>query len=286
MFSRKGLYINSIVGFALTSSFVSHTSSSKVYSDANSELKKVEPKLCQVQVIFRHGARTPVFATDSLNGIDFKVCQKINRPPGIGYDAPPLLKDVIFAQLHITHKLENLPRPYSSVDKFQAGCALSGGQCRLGQLTEKGAIQSAALGKELRARYKKLIPINSSTVETRSTNVGRCLATLSAVLGSFLDLNSTKRSKRAHAVVHVETLPSQHEYMTPNHSNCDILRSYFRQGHEKLAQEYSESVDSKANIMRERLKSILPLDVYEELKISKNKFVRVFDWYFFILFIV
>lgn len=84
---------------------------------------------------------------------------------------------------------------------------LPGGDCRRGQLTEVGVLQASALGKQLRQRYESLVDLDSVDIFARTTNVARCIATLSVVLGGFLP------PSRIHAPVPAATVDSRQEYM-------------------------------------------------------------------------
>lgn len=122
------------------SSFFNRTISK---ASAEEPVIQTSSKLRQVHIIFRHGARTPVFECPGFENISFNVCSKINQPPGTSFDSPPGLakRGVSFVQLNVTDLEGKSPRPFSVVDKLQSEVVLKGGECRLGQLTELGALQ-------------------------------------------------------------------------------------------------------------------------------------------------
>lgn len=138
-----------------------------------SQLQK-EYELCLVQVVFRHGARTPV-----------KVPHYI---PVTTYE-PSLLKHC--PQSYFDFKLlplnEANPLRAHSTELYDGG-VLEGG-CARGQLTAHGATQMYKLGEHLRKKYVEelyflpAVPDDlAEAVYTRTTNVPRTIMSARSLL--------------------------------------------------------------------------------------------------------
>uniref|UniRef100_A0A7S3PFY8 Acid phosphatase n=1 Tax=Aplanochytrium stocchinoi TaxID=215587 RepID=A0A7S3PFY8_9STRA len=227
-----------------------------------------QSRLVNAHVIFRHGARTPVFPCPGLEHLQWDKCKHVNRPTGMGGGPAIGLGDVHFKQLHVVHLDEGLPKPYSYVDDRAVRFNwLPGGTCRVGQLTDLGSKQASELGKALRERYGDLIEHNSANVYARSTNVARCLATLSAVLGSLLPDN-------VHDVIKVDTLRNHEEYLTPNTRICEKMSHIIRTGREEWLTDPGKQVKQ----LIEEMKAKLTKEQFESLDLPSNNLVRLRDW--------
>jgi hypothetical protein len=150
-------------------------------------------KLKQAHVVFRHGARTPVFYLPGLDSIKVEQfrgkCSHVNIPPGLAgaYVLPPVDDKPREARMNVTGLDGASPRPHPVVDSHQLRPVF--GECRAGQLTDLGAEQSAALGRELKARYGDLMAMaleRENGLFIRSSNVARCIATMGFVLGAMV----------------------------------------------------------------------------------------------------
>jgi len=137
----------------------------------------------------------------------------------------------------------------------------------MGQLTDLGSTQAAELGRTLKHRYPTLLDPVGSTIEARSTNVARCMATLSAVLGSLLPEGG--------AAVHVTTVDNSNEYLTPNVKACERVGFFMHEGKRIWAE--SNHSDSTQRL-QSQLRDILSKEQYEMMGLDKLNFVRFRDW--------
>mmetsp|Transcript_340 Transcript_340/g.421 ORF Transcript_340/g.421 Transcript_340/m.421 type:complete len:476 (-) Transcript_340:409-1836(-) len=225
-------------------------------------------RLVNAHVIFRHGARTPVFHCKGLEHLVWDKCNGVNRPVGLGGGKTRALSNVYFQQLHVVDLKNNGPRPFSYVDDRSVKKDwFPGGTCRLGQLTDKGAQQASLLGQRLLQRYGDMIEHNHKNIIARSTNVARCLATLSAVLGSMT-------SDQVHDAITVYTLRNHDEYLTPNTRICEKMSQIIRSGREEWMKEPNTNVQKFIS----ELKEIVTDEQFQMLGLNKNNFVRYRDW--------
>mmetsp|Transcript_3686 Transcript_3686/g.14485 ORF Transcript_3686/g.14485 Transcript_3686/m.14485 type:complete len:437 (-) Transcript_3686:71-1381(-) len=248
-----------------TSSVLAFRSAEPAYQEESPLTLEPQYTLVSAHVVFRHGARTPVFLCPGLEDLEWKCCHKINYPPGQGFDSSPLVDGVTFKQLHVVEH-DGSPRPHSHVDASQISSMLPGGECRMGQLTDVGARQAADLGRELRARYLSLLDPAGSTVEARSTNVARCVATLSAVLGSLLP--------SAKGAILVKTKKNAEEDLTPNVTLCPRVGQLMHMGRDK----WQASPGGIAEELIKALKEKTTAEQADKLGFRSNNFVRYRDW--------
>jgi len=137
----------------------------------------------------------------------------------------------------------------------------------MGQLTDLGSSQAAQLGRELKMRYPTLLDPAGSTLEARSTNVARCMATLSAVLGSMLPEGGE--------AVHVTTLENSNEYLTPNAKACERVGYFMHEGKRRWV-DSTHSHSTQA--LHTQLKGTVSNEQFEFLGLDKMNFVRFRDW--------
>ena len=227
-------------------------------------------RLKKVQIVFRHGARTPVWTID--HDEEWDACDKVNASTPLGAGCALRMQGVGKIQpLHLTDLTGTGPRPYSGVDARQMGEVLKGG-CRRGQLTDLGAKQAAELGASLHRRYEGYLRNEDGKgpkVSARTTNVARCVSTLQFVLGSFMPNTDT--------IVPTATTSHSKEYLTPNTRSCARMRALFAEG---MARWQASSQDlAEAENVRRELREKLPQHVLEEapLGLEKYNFVRIRD---------
>ncbi|GIL80604.1 hypothetical protein Vretifemale_9781 [Volvox reticuliferus] len=161
-------------------------------------LNSQHAKLLLVQVVFRHGARTPLSSRSEMwRGQKWDVC-------GEAYQAAAV-------RLFSTAGVEN---PVSRHDQRQRAVVLDGG-CRKGELTLLGQSQALDLGRWLRRSYvtsEGFLPhtYQDGVVEAHTTNFSRTIATLRGVLtGLYPDLPKQHREE------HHQQQPQQQEGQTP-----------------------------------------------------------------------
>jgi hypothetical protein len=191
-----------------------------------------------------------------------------------------LAHEFVGAHVHVVDDDGIGKRPISRVDLVQASQLMPGGGCRLGQLTALGASQASQLGGQMAERYQRLGLLHSKPASSeedsdenvtlttargsiphednhnhaldlgcdlvaRSTNVARCVATLSFALGKMLEVvrdakakeeedgvsgtsaepkqnRKAKRRNQQEVPVVVHTRDHNVEYLTPNR-HCDRM---------------------------------------------------------------
>ncbi|XP_061827356.1 lysophosphatidic acid phosphatase type 6 isoform X2 [Nerophis lumbriciformis] len=184
-----------------------------------------------VQVLFRHGARTPLKTIPDVMEVQW---------------LPTLLEPP--AHTHINYVVTDLqggPRPPSMVEDSYRRRTLSGGVFP-GQLTTLGMQQLYELGKRLRRRYIEESPFLGATfspteVYVRSTNIVRTIESAKCLVAGLFQ-------QKQKDVVPIATTVAESEILYPNYHSCKLLQML---GSRRLA-ESSRLPDIAAD-----LKSIL-----------------------------
>ena len=191
-------------------------------------------ELLTVSVVFRHGARTPVFDTPGLHDVGWDVCTK-----GLYASSLP--------RVQVRHADGSARPPLSRGVAEQVARRLPPrGGCHAGQLSDLGVAQAVALGERLRRLYGAHVPLGDPATRTgangvlavRSTNVPRCVASAQGVLrglfggragpSSFSTSSSSSDGQEGTAGFPVSTLPTAEEYATPNGKACPRVGDFFR----------------------------------------------------------
>ncbi|XP_068560980.1 lysophosphatidic acid phosphatase type 6 [Cebidichthys violaceus] len=178
--------------------------SSRTSADTNPS-SPYELKL--VQVLFRHGARTPL---KSIPGVmEVQWVPKLLEPP---------------AHTHINYEVTDLhggPRPPAPVEDNYRKNVLNGGTFP-GQLTTLGMQQLYELGKKLRKRYVEETHFLSSTfspaeVYVRSTNILRTIESAKCLVAGLFLQKQTE-------IVPILTTEAASETLYPNFHGCKLLK--------------------------------------------------------------
>nr|XP_039257401.1 lysophosphatidic acid phosphatase type 6-like [Styela clava] len=169
-----------------------------------------EYELVHVQVIFRHGARTPLHIPSYI--------------PTVRYDESLLehaSKTIIPYEL-VTFSSSLPESPFEESYKHRG--KLEGG-CLPGQLTHVGADQMYQLGLYLKKRYLEDERFLSSSysgllneIYTRSTNIERTIMSARCVLAGIFS------GKSGSDVLQIHVTPPNEEIMYPNYYTCNYLR--------------------------------------------------------------
>ncbi|XP_054419336.1 lysophosphatidic acid phosphatase type 6 isoform X2 [Pteronotus mesoamericanus] len=191
----------------------------------------VDPSLLElkmVQVVFRHGARSPL--------------KPLPREEQVEWN-PRLLE--VPPQTQLDYTVTNLtggPKPHSPFDSQYHKTILKGGMFA-GQLTNVGMQQMYALGERLRKNYVEDVSFLSSTfnpqeIFVRSTNMHRNLESTRCLLAGLF-----QRQKEGPIVIHTDDASS--EVLYPNYQNCWRLRERTRSRRQAASLQPGISEDLK-----------------------------------------
>ena len=156
-----------------------HTSGAEGSLSLEKPLNRQRFHLEMVQVLIRHGDRTPaLFIPNMDNGNYDYDCTFRTKTR----DHTQMFEEYTQATRRVT------------IRDFQKGSGSyrpllpSGQTCQIGQLTQRGFLQHFALGKHLRTAYGSLIntDIKSSNLHVRSTRRTRCVQSAAAFLNGLL----------------------------------------------------------------------------------------------------
>uniref|UniRef100_A0A3Q2CZC7 Acid phosphatase 6, lysophosphatidic n=1 Tax=Cyprinodon variegatus TaxID=28743 RepID=A0A3Q2CZC7_CYPVA len=160
-----------------------------------------------VQVLFRHGARTPLKSMPDV--------LEARWDPTL-LEAPP--------HTHINYTVTDLkggPRPTAPVEDSYRRNTLSGGSFP-GQLTTVGMQQLYELGQRLRNRYIEETPFLSPTftsaeVYVRSTNIVRTIESAKCLIAGLFQ-------QKQKDIVSILTTEAESEILYPNYHGCKLLK--------------------------------------------------------------
>uniref|UniRef100_A0A6Q2X7K5 Acid phosphatase 6, lysophosphatidic n=1 Tax=Esox lucius TaxID=8010 RepID=A0A6Q2X7K5_ESOLU len=160
-----------------------------------------------VQVLFRHGARTPLKSIPDVMEAQW---------------VPNLLEPPACTQInYVVTDLEGGPRPSSPVEDSYRANILSGGTYP-GQLTTVGMQQLYELGERLRKRYIQDMAFLNPTfspaeVYVRSTNIVRTIESAKCLVAGLFQQSQKD-------IVPIVTTEAESEILYPNYYGCRLLK--------------------------------------------------------------
>ncbi|XP_029980075.1 lysophosphatidic acid phosphatase type 6 isoform X1 [Sphaeramia orbicularis] len=181
----------------------------QVDTGSNSDTKPTSPyELKLVQVVFRHGARTPLKSIPDVMEAQW---------------VPNLLEPPAHTDINYTvTDLHGGPRPPAPVEDSYRKNVLTGGTYP-GQLTSVGMQQLYELGKRLRRRYIEESAFLSPTfsppeVYVRSTNIVRTIESAKCLVAGLFQ-------QKQKEVVPIVTTEAESEILYPNYHGCKLLKT-------------------------------------------------------------
>ncbi|XP_035532012.1 lysophosphatidic acid phosphatase type 6 [Morone saxatilis] len=162
-----------------------------------------------VQVLFRHGARTPLKSIPDV--MEAQWVPTLLEPP---------------AHTHINYVVTDLqggPKPPAPVEDSYRKNILTGGTFP-GQLTAVGMQQVYELGKRLRRKYIEESHFLSSTfnpaeVYVRSTNIVRTIESAKCLVAGLFQ-------QKQKEIVPILTTDAESEILYPNYNGCKVLKIF------------------------------------------------------------
>ena len=176
--------------------FPMHTSGAEGSLSLEKPLNEQRFHLEMVQVLIRHGDRTPaMFIPNMDNGnYDYDCTFRTKN-----HDHKQMFEEYTQATRRVTTR------------EFQEGVGSfhhllpSGHTCGIGQLTKKGFLQHFTLGKYLRTAYGGLIntDIKSSDLHVRSTQRTRCVQSAAAILYGLLTKDTILKGEATEQILNM-----------------------------------------------------------------------------------
>lgn len=225
--------------------FIIPPAQAKAKAKTNAPLQQQEDKLKLVQVVFRHGARTPLSKLYWPELVDkWDVCEQLYTP----------------IPVQVVDEDGNGERPVNSHDAEQVATVFAGG-CSRGQLTREGQQQARSFGRWLRQRYMmdlKFLPeeYREDAVYGRTTNYSRTVATLQGVLTGLYPTGTD-------APITVRTTEEMDEILFGNPDGCRRLKSIIK----AAAAAANEALPPpEVRKLADRIRDILGLDLNAPVK--------------------
>ncbi|XP_071115925.1 lysophosphatidic acid phosphatase type 6-like [Haliotis cracherodii] len=199
----------------LTSGVSGETERSTQESGDSDEISSRGLTLRQVQVFFRHGARTPIHLTPNVEQATYRAD----------------IHNRVLPHTHFKLQLKSLQGDTieKSVYERQYSKTVLRGGCVSGSLTTCGQQQMFELGQKLRAEYVSQgalldTSFNQDQVYARSTNINRTIASARCVLAGIFGADELNKSGTAS----ISISPLDNEVLLPNPHICAVVRDINR----------------------------------------------------------
>ncbi|XP_022308912.2 lysophosphatidic acid phosphatase type 6-like [Crassostrea virginica] len=230
MSSSKKKAILTIGGLSLTGALGAWVYNKyKDYDEDNPEppkptdkVKKSDLRLKQVQVIFRHGARTPIHLIPNVEEATYDAKKWKAIFPNTLYDYEIL-------------SIDGSPPPESKYETYYQKLGLLKGGCQYGMLTYLGQEQTYNLGRQLRKAYigrsvgKLMYDYDPNLVYLRTTNMNRTKDSLRCVVAGLFGAEQLKEyTTKTGQKIKFYTATQREEHLFPNPHTCPVLRQVNR----------------------------------------------------------
>mmetsp|Transcript_25575 Transcript_25575/g.33295 ORF Transcript_25575/g.33295 Transcript_25575/m.33295 type:complete len:426 (+) Transcript_25575:98-1375(+) len=219
------------------------------------ESEKDEPKLLHATVLFRHGARTPVFIDiPGLEEMDWNICtEKMNN------DLPRVeVRDIITGG-------KRPPFTKSMQNQINFTLTGGGGTCHAGQLSDLGIEQTTQLGKKLRELYGDSLGDDVSKVTVRTTNVPRCVTSARGVMKGLFPNNQE--------ALPMYTMFMKNEYATPRIRTCSRLADLWK----AASMSWARSPETDGPRVLTEIQKVLTKEEMRSFNLHEGNFIPLRD---------
>ncbi|KTW31748.1 uncharacterized protein T551_01009 [Pneumocystis jirovecii RU7] len=240
------------------------------YKDSDiSKLYPPELSLHSVQIVFRHGERTPIFSGLKIFGFPIKwnVCHSVDRFfSAVKISDSKTLSNQNWDYLKYKRKIETMDKD-GSFKRIE-----DDGACMTGQLTDIGRESTLNLGKRLRKLYVHQLSFlpefisKSSEIYIRTSDISRALESAQQVFSGLYPPTFRKSTFEAEFCVR----ELFNENIFPNDDRCKRLRTLLNQFSEFASKTWDPILASRTS---------KKLSKYIDGKISMKGPVNVFELY-------
>ncbi|PNP47169.1 hypothetical protein THARTR1_10674 [Trichoderma harzianum] len=256
------------------------------YSDA--ELAQLYPRqlhLQQVQILLRHGERTPITARFANAGLPafWPYCSAVRRlraavlgPSGPGAESVSA-SDGVFSEMHWRRRLETFGADDAAVPASGPRGELDS-LCDLGMLTDRGRETTYALGTRLRKLYVDHLGFLPASIKDadflylRTTPIPRALESMQQ---AFLGLYPPHTRAPDFPPLTVVSRSPADETLFPNDSNCRRFAFLSRAFAQRAADRWNDSDDMA--YVNKKLAKWMPADSPRVAVDSRPRLIGIMD---------